>query len=118
MAPRKREREEDEVDLAVQELESVVSRDPEIKLKALDSLRKLFDPLDEGYTAQKKAASLGVLNVLMQLLEDDSEAVAAEAALTLAALTSHIAAVMHRLEDGQAVGYSETPEKVQDTFNA
>jgi hypothetical protein len=87
MADRKRERDETPVAVAMQELEAAVGRDNEMKIKSLSALRALVDPSDESYEVQKEAAAAGVLPLLMQLLEDDSTGVMAEAAETVAALT-------------------------------
>jgi hypothetical protein len=48
MAERKRERDESEVATAVQELEAALTRDAEIKLKALQTLSNLLDSKDEA----------------------------------------------------------------------
>lgn len=48
MAERKRERDESDVATAVQELEAAVTRDTEIKLKALQTLSSLLDSKDEA----------------------------------------------------------------------
>ncbi len=42
--PSKRPREEDEVDVAIQELEAAVGRDAELKIKGLQGLAELIDP--------------------------------------------------------------------------
>jgi hypothetical protein len=48
MAERKRDRDETEVATAVQELEAAVTRDTDIKLKALQTLSSLLDSKDEA----------------------------------------------------------------------
>lgn len=48
MAERKRDREESEVATAVQELEVAVTRDTDIKLKALQTLSAQLDRKDEA----------------------------------------------------------------------
>jgi len=98
MADRKRERDESALDAALQSLEASVSKEVADKTKALKDLRELIDEDDESYETQKQAAAGGVLNTLMQLLEDDSEAVAAEAALALTALCANSKAAQTRLD--------------------
>lgn len=111
-AERKRDREETEVDVALQELDACLSRDTDIKLKALATLISLVDITDEGYAVQRQAAQDGALTQLMQLLEDDSDAVRAEAAKALTVLTQHSPTAMSRLAVGKTQGFSQTPEKV------
>jgi hypothetical protein len=48
MAERKRDRDETEVATAVQELDAAVTRDTDIKLKALQTLSSLLDSKDEA----------------------------------------------------------------------
>eukprot|EP00879_Flechtneria_rotunda_P003385 GHRR01003613.1.p1 GENE.GHRR01003613.1~~GHRR01003613.1.p1 ORF type:complete len:380 (+),score=142.31 GHRR01003613.1:163-1302(+) len=112
MADRKREREENEVDTAVTELEAALGRDSDIKLKALYAIKVLVDVHDEMYTVQRKAAEAGALPMLMQLLEDDSEVVRVEAAKALTLLAKHSTSAMQRLDVGRTTGFSQTPEKV------
>lgn len=113
MADRKREREETEIDTAVQELDASLSRDTDMKLKALQTLRDLVDLKDEGYTVQRQAAEAGVLGMLMQLLEDDAESVRVDAAKALTAVTRHSTPTLSRLDVGKTIGFSQTPEKVR-----
>lgn len=112
MADRKREREENEIDTAVQELEASLGRDTDLKLKALQTLRELVDLKDEGYTVQRQAAEAGILAILMQLLEDDAESVRVDAAKALTAITRHSTPTLSRLDVGKTIGFSQTPEKV------
>ncbi|KAI8462585.1 MAG: hypothetical protein J3K34DRAFT_178828 [Monoraphidium minutum] len=91
-------------------LEAVPQSDPEAKVEALKALTALVDPSDESYEVQRAAADhAGVLHVLMQLLDDDHEAVVVEAANCLAALSDHAGVVTDRLEAGH---FAATPEKV------
>lgn len=109
---RKRERDETDVDTAMQELEASLSRDTDMKLKALQTLRDLMDLKDEGYTVQRQTAEAGVLSMLMQLLEDDAESVRVDAAKALTAVTRHSTPTLSRLDVGKSIGFSQTPEKV------
>lgn len=112
VADRKREREETEVDTVMQELEASLSRDTDMKLKALQTLRDLVDLKDEGYTVQRQAADAGVLTILMRLLEDDAESVRVDAAKALTAIARHSTPTLNRLDVGKTIGFSQTPEKV------
>ncbi|KAI8463295.1 MAG: hypothetical protein J3K34DRAFT_475344 [Monoraphidium minutum] len=84
------------------------SKEAAEKIKALRALTALIDPLDESYEVQRRTAER-VLDVIMQLLEDESRGVAVEAAVALAALSDHAGAVKDRLEAGH---FAATPEKV------
>eukprot|EP00878_Enallax_costatus_P046844 GHUV01057147.1.p1 GENE.GHUV01057147.1~~GHUV01057147.1.p1 ORF type:complete len:171 (-),score=28.51 GHUV01057147.1:206-718(-) len=117
-ADRKRERDETEVDTAMQELEASLNRDADMKLKALQTLRDLMDLKDEGYTVQRQAAEAGVLTMLMQLLEDDAESVRVDAAKALTAVTRHSTPTLSRLDVGKTIGFSQTPEKVSIIYSS
>jgi hypothetical protein len=113
MADRKRDREESEVDTAVQEIEASLGRDADMKIKALAGLTHLVDTSDEGYAVQREAAEGGALTVLMQLLEDDSDVVRVQAAKALTVLTQHSRTARARMAVGKTTGFSHTPEKVR-----
>ncbi|KAF8058934.1 hypothetical protein HT031_005502 [Scenedesmus sp. PABB004] len=108
----KRERDESAVEAAVGELEAALARDADMKLKALVALVALVDFKDEGYAAQRQAAEAGALALLMQLLEDESDAVRVQAAKTLVAVTKHSTPARERLSAGKGLGFSQTPAKV------
>lgn len=108
----KREREESSAEVAVQALEASLGREADIKLKALAALAGLIDANDEAYAVQRDAAEAGVLPTLMQLLEDDSDAVRLAAAGALRGLAAHSAPALDRLDVGRTTGYAATPEKV------
>ncbi|KAF6259892.1 armadillo-type protein [Scenedesmus sp. NREL 46B-D3] len=112
MADRKRDREESEVDTAVQEIEASLGRDADVKIKALAGLTHLVDTSDEGYAVQREAAESGAMTVLMQLLEDDSDVVRVQAAKALTVLTQHSRTAKARMAVGKTTGFSHTPEKV------
>lgn len=108
----KREREENAIDVALQELEVAVTRDPELKVKALGKLRDVIDVLDESYAAQQDLMEAEGLAMITQLLGDDSDLVAAEAASVVAVIAGHSQTAMDRLKRGTVTGFAETPEKV------
>uniref|UniRef100_A0A383V8G1 UNC-45/Cro1/She4 central domain-containing protein n=1 Tax=Tetradesmus obliquus TaxID=3088 RepID=A0A383V8G1_TETOB len=112
MADRKRDREETEVETAVQEIEASLGRDADMKIKALAGLTHIVDTSDEGYAVQREAAETGALTVLMQLLEDDSDVVRIQAAKALTVLTQHSRTARARMAVGKTTGFSHTPEKV------
>ncbi|KIZ04687.1 hypothetical protein MNEG_3274 [Monoraphidium neglectum] len=96
------------VDEVLAALEQAPQGDEDAKIEALKGLTALIDPADESYEVQRSAAGR-VLHVLMQLLEDDSQAVVVEAANSLAALSDHAGVVKDRLEAGH---FAATAEKV------
>jgi hypothetical protein len=108
----KREREEAPVDMALRDLEASASREPEHKVKALKALRSLIDPLDESYQAQQIVVESEELGAIVELLKDQSDGVATEAAMCIAALAHHSQTAHARLKRGSVTGFAETPEKV------
>lgn len=61
---------------------------------------------------QRAAADGGALELLMALLEDESDAVRVAAASALKALSAHSAPATARLSVGGSIGIAQTPEKV------
>lgn len=104
---RKRDRSDNEINLAFAELESAVSRDPELKLKAMAAVKDLIDSKDESYQTQKVLAGEGIFAVLVQLLEDENENVSAMAAELLKAEVSHSEAALLRLEANSLTSASQ-----------
>lgn len=85
----------------------------EDKVAALRAIR--FDPLDEGYEAQRRLASEGLVDVLVKCLSDEDTSVVCEAALCLAALTANSESLVLRLEHGRGVGFSDRADQL--SFN-
>lgn len=88
------------------------SGSPGEKVAAMKALRGAVDPLDATYAAQRDMAAEGAVELLVKLLGDETEAVACEAALSLAALTSNSQGVGVRLERGRSFGLSDRADQL------
>jgi hypothetical protein len=104
----KREREENAIEVALQELEVAATRDPELKVKALGKLRDAIDVLDESYAAQQDLMEAEGHALITQLLGDPSDLVASEAASVIAVIAGHSTTSLDRLKRDTLA----TPEKV------
>lgn len=69
-------------------------------MQALDRLRSCIDHADPNYRNQRIMIESDVAHVLLELLQDESEAVAVKSASVIAAITDHCASSKVRLQSG------------------
>ncbi|KAG7667480.1 hypothetical protein Ndes2526B_g03485 [Nannochloris sp. 'desiccata'] len=104
--------EDDDVSTAAMELGATLGRGLEMKLRALNRLRGLIDRHDDLYINQRALADADCAFHLVELLQDESDAVAVRSARVIASMTDHSAPAKAKLQNGPLIGLESSVAKV------